>query len=64
MDYKTFLENIVNDSSEPTGWNHKSLLTFKDYTGSIEPKKDRSNKRIKTIRPKKQVLSKEISVPV
>jgi len=60
--YNQFLENIVNDKDEPTKWNHKNLLTFKDYSG--DQITSRKEKRIIRLKSKKPKASKEISKKV
>jgi hypothetical protein len=58
MNYETFLENIVNDADEPTTWNHKSCLTFKDWTHANDDKKVKEEEVKKPVRKK---VEKEVS---
>lgn len=53
---KTF-ENIVNDGNEPTNWNHKNLLTFKDHTDTMKPEENVKplSKKIKRLKKSKDI---------
>jgi len=59
------MENHLNDTDEPTGWNHDKLMNF-DRFNKKSP--DKEKKYIKEapllIKKKKEKPSKEISIKV